>query len=220
MKHVRKGLSPTAFEDWKALANADWAPTYGALRNPEKGVLHQALLNEQGWVCCYCGRGISAQDSHIEHFRPQEHFSHLALDFDNLHASCIRETAPGAPLHCGHAKSAEFDETRHLSPLDASCETWFSYTLQGKIMATDARADHMVKLLRLDIPFLNSRREESIRKVFDPEFLDTVTPQELRQLSHAFRAWDSEGRAESFGHAVARFAEQRLLDAGATEIGL
>jgi uncharacterized protein (TIGR02646 family) len=52
---------------------------------------------------------IGFEDSHVEHFRPQEHFQALQLDYANLHASCIRQTLPGRPLHCGHAKGSDFD---------------------------------------------------------------------------------------------------------------
>jgi hypothetical protein len=72
MKHVTKGAAPQEFETWKALANADWQPTYDNLCNPEKRVLHESLLREQGWVCCYCGQAVALHDSHVEHFRPQE----------------------------------------------------------------------------------------------------------------------------------------------------
>ena len=216
MKHVMKGAPASEFEVWKALANPDWTPTYENLQNPEKRALHVSLLNEQGWVCCYCGREIALHDSHIEHFQPQERYADLALNYENLHASCIRETEPGAPLHCGHAKGADFDEALQISPLDPQCETRFQYTLNGRIIAsdaTDAQSAYMVDLLKLDIPFLFNRREEEVNRVFDPAFLATATADELRLLRDAFRRRDEAGRTQSFGHVLARFAEQRLLDA-------
>ena len=72
MKNIAKGQSPQGFEKWKALESADWIPTYGSLRGEEKRALHLSLLREQGWVCCYCGRAVGEDDSHIEHFRPQD----------------------------------------------------------------------------------------------------------------------------------------------------
>lgn len=216
MKHVTKGASSPVFESWKALTNTEWTATYDNLQNPEKRALHQTLMSEQGWVCCYCGRAIAQQDSHIEHFRPQERYVDLALSYENLHASCIRETEPGMPLHCGHAKDSDFDESLAISPLDPHCEARFLYTQEGYIIASDVadtQADYMVELLQLDIPFLRNRREEEVSRVFDPTFLATVTEGELRLLRDAYRRRDEQGRAQSFGHVLARFAEQRLLDA-------
>lgn len=208
MRHFQKWVSPADFEAWKALANGDWQPNYGNLQNPEKRSLHQALLNEQGQLCCYCGRGISLADSHIEHFRPQELREDLELSFENLFASCIRETEPGAPLHCGHAKGHDFDEVRHVSPLDSTCERRFCYSLAGTILPEDDAAKSMADLLRLDIEFLRNRRMEVLNKVFDAAFITSATSEELQSLMLAYRTPDAEGRRESFSHVLARYAEQ------------
>ena len=216
MKHVSKGQSPAEFEEWKASANADWQPTYASLQNPQKHALHRSLLAEQGWVCCYCGRRIGQADSHMEHFRPQEAHPGLALSYDNLHASCLRDTRPGLPLHCGHAKGGRFDADLHLSPLDPGCEDRFVYTLLGEIGPRelgDPRADYMVDLLKLDIPFLRNRRQEVLREVFDAEFLGSATQEDLRRLRDGFRTFDVDGQAPDFGHVLACFAQQRLNDA-------
>jgi len=218
MKHVMKGASAPEFEAWKALENPGWMPTYENLQNPQKRALHVSLLKEQGWVCCYCGRSIELHDSHIEHFRPQEQYPDLQLSHENLHASCFRSicaTKPATPVHCGHAKGAGFDKALHISPLELECETRFLYTSKGHIIpsdAADAQADYMVELLQLDISFLRNRREEEVSRVFDPAFLATVTADELRLLRDAFRRRDEAGRAQSFGHVLARFSEQRLMD--------
>lgn len=218
MKHVTKGSPAPEFEAWKVSDDPNWAPGYGDLQNPEKRKLHESLLSEQNWVCCYCGRQIDLNDSHIEHFRPQERYANLALSYQNLHASCIRDTPatkPPTPLHCGHVKGAGFDEVLHISPLNPECEVRFLYTSKGHIIpsdAADSQASYMVELLQLDIKFLCNRREEEVNRVFDPVFLATVTAGELGLLRDAFRRRDQAGRAQSFGHVLARFAEQRLLD--------
>lgn len=213
MRHFVKGPPPADFEEWKSLANDDWQPTYDDLQNPQKGELHRALRNEQGHVCCYCGRSISVTDSHIEHFRPQELRTDLALSYDNLFASCIRETAHGAPLHCGHAKGNDFDDTLHISPLDVVTERRFIYTLTGSVLPTDAadaQATYMSNLLRLDIEFLRNRRLDALANAFDEAFIASATIEELETLANAFRQRDANGHLDSFGHVLARYAEQLL----------
>jgi len=214
MKRVTKQAEPAVFTHWKAGANEAWQPVYGDLRNPEKRALHEALLSEQGHVCCYCGRTVSLADSHIEHFRPQETRKDLALAYENLHASCIRETSPGAPLHCGHAKGSALDEGLAISPLEADCEQRFIYSSRdGAIYPADrgdASAAYMVGLLKLDIRFLRDRRAEALMRVFDDEFVRSASDGELAQLARAFRTPDATGRMTSFGHVLSRFAEQLL----------
>jgi len=198
---------------WKEQANESWTPTYGDLRAPEKPRLHKALIEEQGAVCCYCGQRIGFEDSHVEHFRPQEHFQALQLDYANLHASCIRQTLPGRPLHCGHAKGSDFDNDLAISPLDV-CEARFTYTLDGQIEATDVndpKASYMVRLLKLDVSLLENLRRQALLGVFSEDFVLTASPEELRRVAQAFREPESESRRlPNLGHVVARYSEQLM----------
>lgn len=215
MKHVTKGASPDDFEAWKAQANENWKPTYDSLRNPEKQSLHRALLAEQGSVCCYCGRSIALDDSHIEHFKPQDRYETLQLEYANLHASCLRGQQRCMPRHCGHAKDNGFDEDQHIAPVDPTCEQRFMYTLRGSIVPTDAgdeRARYMVDLLALDSPALQHLRNEVLARTLDPEFLASATNEDLVQLRDGFRTRDAAGNLPSLGHVVARYAEQNMTE--------
>ena len=212
MKQVFKGSEPASFTQWKATTNEDWVPTYETLQNPEKRDLHDSLLLEQGFFCCYCGREIDAASSHIEHFRPKEHFGELALEYQNLHASCIRETWPGSPLHCGHVKRNWFDEAEHVSPMEEGCEHRFRYLLNGEIQPTNANdspAAKMIDVLALDIAYLNNRRQDAIERVFDPEFVAQATEEDFNTITTVLRETALPNQ-QAFDHVVARFAEQIL----------
>ncbi|MGN2432384.1 retron system putative HNH endonuclease [Pseudomonas syringae] len=211
MRRVIKGTEPASFTEWKASANEDWTPTYATLQNPQKRELHNSLLQEQNFSCCYCGREIELDNSHIEHFRPQEHYLPLALEYNNLHASCLRETKPGNPLHCGHYKSNWFDEHLYISPTEDDCEQRFRYLLTGKIQSThltDLPAATMIEKLALDIAYLTKRRQEAIAGVFDEQFISSVSTAELTYLIERLRSGAAHPIA--FGHVVARYAEQLL----------
>ncbi|MDR5837629.1 retron system putative HNH endonuclease [Caballeronia sp. LZ034LL] len=217
MKNVVKGAAPDAFEKWKTEGDEGWEPSYAQLQNPEKQALHKALLAEQGWVCCYCGREVTLDDSHIEHFRPQDQFEALQLSFENLHASCLKNIGAGLPRHCGHAKGNRFDERRIIDPQDVTCEKRFVYTALGAIAAADASdepASYMNELLSLDIPFLRAARAEVLGNALDAEFLSTASDEDLSQLRDAFSRPDDDGRLPSFGHVIARYAGQYLPSSG------
>jgi uncharacterized protein (TIGR02646 family) len=219
MRQVIKGSEPPAFTDWKDKANEAWQPDYEILQNPEKQALHEALLIEQDEMCCYCGRFIRLEDSHIEHFRPQETRKDLALEYSNLHASCIRETKPGIPLHCGHAKANAFDEAQAISPLDSGCEQRFIYTLAGAIHPADPNdtsADYMVNLLQLDIRLLRDHRADALQRVFDHAFMDSVTNDELARLAEGYRQPGANKQWKGFGHVLARYAEQQFTSSSQT----
>jgi uncharacterized protein (TIGR02646 family) len=216
MKRIVKTAAPTSFTQWKALANEDWVPTYADLQNPEKRDLHEALLAEQGWLCCYCGRSIELDDSHIEHFRPQDahgEWADLQLEYENLHASCVRETKPDQPLHCGHAKGSRFEEAAHVSPVSEDCEQRFVYTLSGEEVAADRQdraASNMIELLNLNVAFLRNRRREALEGAFDDAFLANASDEKFRELRDLYVPRNVDGRFESFAHVIARYANQQL----------
>ena len=104
MKHIVKREEPEAFINWKSLSNDDWQPTFGNLPGEVKNVVRSALMAEQGWICCYCERRLSVEDSHLEHLRPQSDPEVDPLDFANLLCSCQNQISRGEPRHCGTLK--------------------------------------------------------------------------------------------------------------------
>lgn len=215
MRHFAKRASPPEFEEWKSKANDDWAPSYDALAGAPRRALVHALLEEQSFVCCYCGRAIDETTCHVEHARPQETHAQLELDYLNLHASCIRvPQVKGASLHCGHAKGNNFCEVRFISPMNETCERRFMYDVSNGaallVDPNDVPAAYMLGLLDLNVDVLKAWRKAELESVFDNEFVMTATEEELRQLAENFRCPGADGRCKSFGHVIARHAEQLL----------
>lgn len=112
MKYIKKGQAPQTFTDWKSQENENWQPNWDNLRGKEKSAVYDTLLKEQGYICCYCGRRISRETSHIEHLKPRTNYPDLAIEYVNLLASCQGESEqpPPIPLHCGHKKKDWYDE--------------------------------------------------------------------------------------------------------------
>ena len=133
-------------------------------------VIHEALMLEQGFICCYCERRITMDDSHVEHFRPRTPYRDLQLDYQNLLCSCLREQSPGAPDHCAHRKASWFDEQLLISPLQDGCETRFTFTANGEIhprSSSDAGAATTISRLALDLPKLNALRSAAVDALSD-----------------------------------------------------
>lgn len=175
MKCIVKGQEPQAFFEWKSLENSDWIPTYDTLPGDTKQILKEALIREQGFLCCYCEQRLTASDSHVEHLRPQGDFPDKALEYLNMFSSCQGERIKGDPVHCGHAKGSWFDEVLLISPLKADCETRFSYTGDGRIKCreeSDKAAIETIKKLGLGIPKLNALRKAVIDPFLDGEITE------------------------------------------------
>lgn len=174
MRYIKKQKTPQEFLDWKAQANEDWQPSWDDLQNPEKNIVRQSLLKEQGYICCYCQRRIDLNNSHIEHFKPKDKncYPELSLEYNNLLASCQKErinilvdqeeqSYPEDPVHCGHLKKNWYDEKLTVSPLEPDCANYFHYTEEGQIKGKNEAANITIKKLGLD----NSKLTRARRKI-------------------------------------------------------
>ena len=164
MKQIEQGDEPREFAEWKARDKMAHRPNWNRVSAPVRKSIHEALMREQGLICCYCESSISEDDSHIEHFRPRR-YRQRQLDYENLLCSCQREGAEGEPRHCGHLKGSWFDEEHLISPLEEGCERRFRYTGNGDIFPRtdgDAGAETTILRLGLDLPKLREFRAAAI----------------------------------------------------------
>ena len=217
MKYIKKGEEPESFKIWKTLARIKPNLGYSYLQNPEKRELHDALIREQGYICCYCGMRIIRESSHIEHLKPQSSTEpELTLEYTNLLASCQREREPKKPIHCGVAKDDWHDEDFLVSPLQPNCADFFIYTDDGQILATDAleknaAATKTIKQLRLDIPKLKAMREEVIKNLLADIDIDELTDEEKQKLVQGFEQPDANGQYQEFCGAIAYILNQYFI---------
>lgn len=176
MKNIVKYQNTPNFDGWMALSNENWKPTYADLRDPEKKEVKKSLMKEQGYICCYCERQLTDDDSHIEHFNPQSNNAVNPLDYTNMLCSCQNMLDKGVPKHCGHSKADWFDKDYLVSPLDSNCEGRFAYTADGKIQPaneSDNAAIMTIEKLKLDIGILNDFRKKAIEPFLDEDLGDS-----------------------------------------------
>jgi len=165
MRFIQKGASPQSFEDWKNQANEYWQPSWDDFQNPEKEKVKETLLEEQGYICCYCGMRIE-NDPHteIEHVKPRSKCvgdeAYKALEFNNFLASCNGSTMDPKPreVHCNNARG---DQVLAVSPLTVGCEENFAYTLDGDVIS--AKNDGEVKNLINAVLNLNAKKIRGFR---------------------------------------------------------
>lgn len=160
MKPILRSSEPDKFVEWK-ICNP--GKQFNEITRRVKKGLKDALIVEQGGLCCYCECRINHENSHIEHFKPKAHdkFPDLQLEYGNLHASCGRNIESGDDSHCGHKKQDQYSDLL-VSPLEADCDIHFGYKMDGRITGLDERGDESVKILRLDSELLNAQRKELI----------------------------------------------------------
>ena len=227
MKYIKKGEEPEIFSAWKARANDEWTPKWDDLRSPEKPEVHKALLQEQGYICCYCGRRIDRSESHIEHLKPRDRFEKLELEYSNFLASCPgypededeegspkhRKTPPLA-THCGHKKGNWYEPELMVSPLQENCANYFSYSGFGAIRpssdpAMQPAAKETIERLGLNSPNLEAARRNAIQRLLP--VLDGLTLEEIQTLILGYEQLDSEGKYVPYYAAIAYIIRQYFV---------
>ena len=210
MKQIIKKPEPAWFIAWKdnfcRINGRD--PLYADFRKTQEWQdLIQVLLQEQGYICCYCMKRIEGWDSHIEHFIPRNirntdphsvRAENVELKYDNMFESCSGEH--GDWSHCGRYKDRE-DSLMLLSPTEEKLDEHFRYTMDGHITAAsdlDSQAMTTIRILNLDSFELKRHRQTAIytavRNVYDQASKD-----ELIQL---YLSKDDEGAFAPFCMAV------------------
>jgi uncharacterized protein (TIGR02646 family) len=205
VKYIKKSEEPESFTVWKNLANEDWQPSWENFSKPQKTYVRDSLLQEQGFICCYCGRRINTDDSHLEHLKPRTTYPQSALEYTNILASCQKDTVRKEPLHCGKIKDKWYDDNLMISPLDVNCAEFFRYTDDGQILATNnsekqLAAETTIDKLALNIDKLKNLRAKSIEPIL--EIINTITEEERQNLILGFSETNSKGYYEEFCAAI------------------
>ena len=226
MRHIIKGHEPELFSGWKQ-DNDGRDVVWEDLASDAKRALREALLAEQGHICCYCGMRIrvtdeenevhSAEDDDgqkkkderpiIEHLKPRSAFPELTFEYQNLLASCSGGQAAHPPraIHCDKKKGNWYEEGLMVSPLNPDCEDYFVYRPNGTIEPTkhpgkNPAARETMDRLGLDIPKLNARRASALAPIIDA--LDLSSDEERQALIEGYSRPGREGRLAPFCFAL------------------
>lgn len=135
------------------------------------------LLREQFYLCCYSE--IRADEEglgyHVEHVENKSQNPARTFDYSNISASALDSqnglkniVYQGLGVFGGHAKLKQLtvDFTRFVSCHDASCQDYFLYLSDGRVVpqlglseADRECAEYTIDVLNLNSPYLVTRRQ-------------------------------------------------------------
>ena len=233
MRFIKKGQEPQFFAEWKAKENDDWKPVYSNLQKPEKPKVLDALLEEQGYTCCYCGMSITKDISHIEHLQPQNEKNPdlskdkdlaLAIDFSNLLASCgfsdkskMSASEYKDFLHClEHCGCKRGNEPLAVSPLQPDCNGFFRYLYvddELEIIPTkepdkQQLATDTIKTLNLNYSRLMAMRGEAIKGSL--EAIEGLTQEEIEIFIRTYEQPNQQAFSFAIAYILKQFLPPRL----------
>lgn len=178
------------------------------------GGLKEQMFNDQGGICCYCGRRLfypKHPQYIVEHVLPKEKHRELAGEYRNLLLSCRpseeEESQRGKAkrreqskfFHCDKSKGADEIE---VTPLLPDCQSRFMYDEFGEVQGTDDAANRALAVLNLNCDWLKKRRQAAIEGVmFDVDTL--LSDGELRMLAEKVMERGADGLHTEYCFAIA-----------------
>lgn len=142
--------------------------------------LRKYLLEEQGYICCYCMNTINCNYSKIEHYKPQSKFRGLQLNYSNLFVACCGKNIDKKK----YQTCKTYDEETNKDYDDRFCDTYknnseliyinllsnierdIQYDKYGLISSHNKNIeDELNKILNLNSKTLKKQRKETLDRL-------------------------------------------------------
>ena len=125
------------------------------------GNLRKQLLEEQGYICCYCMTRISCHGTKIEHFKDQSNNRNLQLKFSNLFIACLGNE--GNSNNVQHCDTFKGDKSLLYINLTSNIENHIKYSSRGMISSSITTLnDDINNILNLNTKPLKDTREQRL----------------------------------------------------------
>ncbi len=223
MKYISKGSGPRELPQWFDIQrdendkNKRINCRYDHIRSDVKEKIIKSLLEEQGFLCCYTGIRISAENTHIEHLKPQSISKQDENDHDDVMYSNMLAAYPKGTCEFGaQARGDWYDIDCFVHPLDSLCETKFYFDMEGGIKPvseTDIAAKETIDHLQLAHPLLVDLRKQAIDELFFTKDKGLSKAQLRRIVENGYSIRDKEGRYPHFCFIIEQVARQILQKA-------
>lgn len=186
--------------------------------------LKQAMLRDQGFICCYCGQLIK-ESTHIgskyidatyivEHVLPKTKYRHLAGEYENLLLSCKptqeeeneRKQAGGNKknnIKYWHCDKLKDNKELNYTPLQKDCASHFIYLDNGEVEGNDMLANTDIKTLGLNCNYLKNRRYNAILGAIFDEDNTLISNEEMEQYATLVMKRKQDGSFVEFCFVIA-----------------
>lgn len=212
MRRISKAGEPAALQAYRRTVGEP-APTFDDMPAEVKEALRDALLREQGWLCCYCMRRVGEGDCRIEHRASQADHTGQQLDYRNLFAACSGDL--GGERHCDVSKGSR---AISVDPLTVVAE-WFRYGDKGTVTSTRPEVAADIVVLNLNAGPLCWERRAALQRFLSGVAGSTRAGQtwtKKRLVAAAARVGEpgGDGRREAFCEVIASWLRRRIERAG------
>ena len=202
----RAGISK---ENLKNLEKFDTAPSN------VKDELREKLLEEQGFICCYCMNRVESRSSKIEHFKPRSLFRVEQLDYTNLFVACLGGQGFSPCEQSCDTKKGK-DSLNYISLL-SDIEKSIEYKKNGFIFSNNQDIDReLTEILNLNHNLLRNNRQEALNQLFSDLKKRGWDVPTLKSTLEKYKHKNSKGKYRPYCEMIVYFLTKKLKQKGIT----
>jgi uncharacterized protein (TIGR02646 family) len=218
MKKITKGEAPQALVVY---ATTTPGASYSGyvdkdLVSGKDKPLKNSILEEQGFICCYCNRAIGIDSMSVEHFIPQKRASdselsdethkNNELNYDNLLGSCN-----SGIRNCSGIRG---NKKLTINPTLESCESIVKFYNNGIAYSeNDVQNNEIENILKLNDKSLPASRAVVVKYAkdrVDKKILSAIDISKVVQEEMEFWKAKSEGRFHQFCMTAIHYLYSRI----------
>ena len=212
MKKITKGKEPISLTKYRSsipIVDMEKPNIYDDYR--EKDILRTQLLEEQGYLCCYCMSQITERNSKIEHFKAQSLFRDKQIKYSNLFVAC--KGGEGTKEHsCDTLKGNKSLNTINLT---LKIESDLKYSKQGEIssvISTETKVSSLTKeindVLNLNSIILTKNRKQTYED-FKNKYKGKLSKRELKRAIKFYQTKEN-GRYPPYSEMMVFLLNKKL----------
>ncbi|PEA48703.1 TIGR02646 family protein [Bacillus thuringiensis] len=205
MKYIKKGNAPASLVYHKKQSFS----TYDNYK--EKDDVRTSLLQEQGFICCYCMSRINKRSMKIEHWLSQSENEENTLDYKIMLGGCLGfQNSPYNKQCCDtHRKNIKLT----INPTDQFMVDTIKYLTNGKIISENADYNNDIDVtLNLNTELLRENRKSLYRAMisFMGKRKEPWNESDIRRAIKRYLSKDENGAYVPYCQVALYFLQKRL----------
>ena len=218
MKQILKSKEPISLTTYRASISKKDLSTlekFDTAPSKVKDELREQLLEEQGFICCYCMNRVEFRNSKIEHFNPRSNFRTEQLDYHNLFIACL-----GGEGHTTNQQSCDTKkgntQLKHINLL-VDIETSIEYKKDGFIYSNNSDIDRELnQILNLNYKLLKNNRQEVLNQLLIDLKKRGWDISNLKSTLENYKHKNSKGKYRPYCEMIVYFLTKKLKSKGVT----
>ena len=218
MKQIIKSKEPKSLTNYRASITKTDLKSLKKYEDSPKNVLddlRKALLEEQGYICCYCMQRVDFRYTKIEHFKSRSGFREKQLDYNNLFISCLGgEGSSPTKQFCDTKKG---DRELNYINLLTDIESKIEYKKDGYIYSNDDDINNELNdILNLNYLVSKNNRKETLRSLYSEFKKIGWSNHSLKENIKKYQNKNSKGKYRPYCQMIVYFLTKKLKQKGVT----